>query len=116
MKTFLKCLIISIFLITTSALSNEAQAQDPQLERVQVFLIDQGYDLGNADGFMGPKTRAAIARFQLEKGLNITGEIDADTLAVIQKKLRFQKVRQLKKWLNQAKLPRTQHHLWCGCY
>ena len=73
-----------MFVVTASVVSHEAQAQDPQLERVQVFLIEQGYVLGKADGFMGPRTKAALENFQQENGLSVTGEINSNTLTAIQ--------------------------------
>jgi len=85
MKTFLKLLIIFGFMIAISFLSTDGYAQDAELERVQVFLTEQGYELGAADGFMGPRTKAALESFQRENGLNETGEIDPETLVLIQK-------------------------------
>ena len=83
MSRLIKCFFIFIFIISVG--SSEAYAQDAELERVQIFLTEQGYDPGDVDGFMGPKTRAAIARFQLENGLNVTGKVDSNTLATFQK-------------------------------
>ncbi len=85
MKAFVKNICIFFFLVFASCFYIGAHSQDSQLENVQIFLTEQGYDLGNADGFMGPKTRAALARFQLENDLSVTGEVDAATLAAIQK-------------------------------
>lgn len=47
---------------------------------VQVALQERGYYQYAVDGRMGPLTRAAIARFQTERGLPITSGIDAATL------------------------------------
>lgn len=84
MKSILKLFVILILIITTSFASHEAHAQDPQLERVQTFLTEQGYELGVADGFMGPRTQAALESFQLENNLIVTGEVDPDTLVKIE--------------------------------
>jgi tellurite resistance protein len=89
MRTFVRYFIIFILVIAASCVSNQTYAQDPQLESVQVFLTEQGYELGKADGFMGPKTKAAIESFQQEKGLNITGDVDPTTLVAIQEMIQI---------------------------
>jgi len=50
-----------------------AQAQ----ERLNVL----GYSNGRADGAMGPKTHTALREFQKDRGLSVTGELDAATIA-----------------------------------
>jgi Putative peptidoglycan binding domain len=47
---------------------------------VQVALRDQGYYAGSTDGVMGPQTRAALAAFQSDHGLEITSTVDQPTL------------------------------------
>lgn len=85
MRIFLKCFIIYVTVISTSIVSHEAHAQDSQLTSAQTFLIEQGYELGKADGFMGPRTKVALESFQQENNLDVTGDIDLNTLAEIQK-------------------------------
>src|SRR5688572_27215450 len=51
---------------------------DPGLSRaerreVQQRLIERGYDLGTADGVIGPRTRTAIGEFQLSAGMPVDG-------------------------------------------
>jgi hypothetical protein len=46
----------------------------------QAALQEQGYYEGEVDGFMGPLTRAALARYQEDHGLYATGAIDQPTL------------------------------------
>ena len=43
---------------------------------VQKHLNDRGFDAGRNDGLDGPRTRAAIRRFQTAQGLKMTGMID----------------------------------------
>ena len=50
------------------------------VENIQTALNKQGYDAGNPDGVMGGKTKAAIAQFQQDSGMEPTGVID-ETLA-----------------------------------
>ena len=48
----------------------------PEVARIQAALAQLGYDPGPADGVMGPRTRAAIAAFQADYGLEVTSEIN----------------------------------------
>jgi len=43
---------------------------------IQIILDKNGYDAGSADGLMGDKTKAAIAKFQKDNGMKPTGEVD----------------------------------------
>jgi peptidoglycan hydrolase-like protein with peptidoglycan-binding domain len=43
---------------------------------VQSELIRRGYDPGALDGVVGPQTRNAIAQFQSDHRLPVTGNID----------------------------------------
>jgi peptidoglycan hydrolase-like protein with peptidoglycan-binding domain len=44
------------------------------IKSIQAGLQQFGYDPGPADGFAGPWTRAAIARYQQDNGLGVDGE------------------------------------------
>jgi localization factor PodJL len=46
------------------------------IKTVQLILNKNGYEAGSADGVMGGKTKAAIAQFQKDNGMQATGEID----------------------------------------
>ncbi|MEW9835874.1 peptidoglycan-binding protein [Mesorhizobium marinum] len=50
---------------------------------VQQILNKSGYQAGNADGVMGDKTRTAIAQFQMDNGMQATGEIDEKLVRVL---------------------------------
>lgn len=50
---------------------------------LQQLLSNAGYDLGVPDGVVGPKTEAAILRFQRDKSLPQTGEFDTATVAAL---------------------------------
>ncbi|ADZ71370.1 Putative peptidoglycan binding domain protein [Polymorphum gilvum SL003B-26A1] len=51
-------------------------AQDRLLMRVQQVLSDLGYGPLRADGLMGDNTASAIQRFELDRGLPITGRVN----------------------------------------
>ena len=51
------------------------------VKAAQEALNKAGYDSGTPDGAMGPKTRAAVAKYQAENGLSSTGKLDDATLS-----------------------------------
>jgi Putative peptidoglycan binding domain len=48
--------------------------------QVQRSLAQQGYYYGAIDGILGPGTRSAIQRYQIDHGLAVTAAIDEQTL------------------------------------
>jgi len=55
------------------------------VHHLQRRLAELGYVEANADkdGWLGDLTKAAITKFQKDKGINATGKVDADTFAKI---------------------------------
>ncbi len=47
----------------------------------QRALKKAGYDVGRADGRVGPRTKAAIEKYQQDNGITASGKLDADTLS-----------------------------------
>jgi len=56
---------------------------DEVIANVQTALQDAGYYFGQITGSLGVDTRAAIANFQRDSGLQITGAIDEDTVGAL---------------------------------
>jgi peptidoglycan hydrolase-like protein with peptidoglycan-binding domain len=56
---------------------------DDTIRRAQQALERAGYGIGTADGQMGPRTVAAIKRFQTDRYLSVTGQLDQTTLAAL---------------------------------
>jgi hypothetical protein len=50
---------------------------------VQRALAQRGYYYGPIDGILGPATRGAIQRYQIDRGLAVTAAIDEPTLATL---------------------------------
>ena len=50
---------------------------------VQRALARRGYYYGPIDGILGPGTRSAIQRYQIDRGLAVTAAIDEPTLATL---------------------------------
>jgi peptidoglycan hydrolase-like protein with peptidoglycan-binding domain len=57
----------------------ESPAPDPErrLLAIQKVLADLGYAPGRIDGRLGSRTQAAIARFESDQGMTVTGEVSA---------------------------------------
>ncbi|MFZ0916508.1 MAG: peptidoglycan-binding domain-containing protein [Candidatus Udaeobacter sp.] len=53
---------------------------DQTIQSVQQTLKDQGFYYGNVTGDKNSETAAAIRRYQIRSGLQVTGEIDPKTL------------------------------------
>jgi peptidoglycan hydrolase-like protein with peptidoglycan-binding domain len=51
------------------------------VKAAQRALNKAGYTVGTADGRMGPRTEAAITKYQSDNGLTASGKLDADTLS-----------------------------------
>lgn len=62
------------------ALSGNSQLFLDIAKRVQVALQSAGYYTGAIDGIVGSGTRAAIAKYQRDNGLEITGTITSEVL------------------------------------
>ncbi len=58
------------------------------VEMLQLGLLRSGYLSGTADGIFGPKTEAALRRFQRNFGLEVTGALNADTWETLRRFVR----------------------------
>lgn len=68
----------------SSLLSNiPAEGNRSHVSAVQHELRSRGYKI-RVDGKFGPKTRAAVRKFQRKQGLAVTGALDRDTLQALQ--------------------------------
>ncbi len=70
------CVALVIFLVA----GNGGLRADQTTSGVQRALKDQGFYYGDVTGEKNADTTAAIRRYQIRNGLQITGEIDAETL------------------------------------
>jgi peptidoglycan hydrolase-like protein with peptidoglycan-binding domain len=66
---------------TTRALMGEASTVAPTVDirTAQRQLKDRGYYSGPVDGVMGPATEGALRAYQRDRGLKVTGRLDAPT-------------------------------------
>jgi localization factor PodJL len=56
------------------------------VENIQRILNKNGYDAGGVDGVMGQKTKAAIAAFQGDNGMDATGQVDEKLVRILLEK------------------------------
>ncbi|HYX27907.1 MAG TPA: peptidoglycan-binding protein [Pyrinomonadaceae bacterium] len=56
---------------------------DDTVRRAQQALERAGYEIGTPDGQLGPRTITAIKRFQTDRYLSVTGQLDETTLAAL---------------------------------
>lgn len=69
---------------STRQSASQQQKQSPELvKQVQQKLSENGQDVGQPDGKMGPKTQAALKEYQKEQGIEPTGQLDQKTLAAL---------------------------------
>lgn len=69
-------------LVLFSLLTGFAWADD-QTRQIQSALSEAGFYYGTADGIMSDDTRAALRRFQIRNGLDVTGETSPETFAAL---------------------------------
>jgi hypothetical protein len=81
MKSPVTGLLLSLLIVFVSAV--EAADRSRVVYHAQMRLLHKGYSPGPADGLMGKKTRNAIAKFQWDAGLTVTGSLDHDTQAAL---------------------------------
>ncbi len=53
---------------------------DATIQTVQQALTDQGFYYGNVTGEKSAETTAAVRRYQIRNGLQVTGELNSETL------------------------------------
>jgi Putative peptidoglycan binding domain len=63
-----------------NAAANAAPAPDPTVEATQQRLAQLGYYNGPVDGIFGPTMRDAVAKYQIDNQLDVTGSLSPDTL------------------------------------
>ena len=63
-----------------TAAANGAPVADPTVEATQERLAQLSYYNGPVDGIFGPTTRDAVAKYQIDNQLDVTGSLSPDTL------------------------------------
>jgi hypothetical protein len=63
-----------------TAADNGASAADATVQATQERLAQLGYYNGPVDGIFGPTTRDAVAKYQIDNQLDVTGSLSPDTL------------------------------------
>lgn len=71
------------FILLFSALLSLQIFADTPTERVQNILKTQGFFYGDADGISSPEMVAALRRYQIRNGLEVTGTVNDETRAAL---------------------------------
>jgi len=77
----MKLLIAALVFLTSVALVRA----DQTIERAQQALKDQGFYYGEITGKKNADTTAAIRRYQIRNGLQVTGELNEETLRSLER-------------------------------
>ena len=72
----------AVFLLGVALTSAMLLAAD-QTSNVQAELKEQGFYFGEVDGVSGPALSAALKRYQIRNGLEVTGQPSAETLRAL---------------------------------
>jgi hypothetical protein len=59
--------------------SGSVNLSQSAIREVQMKLNQKGFNVGEPDGVMGPKTRDGLAQFQRGEGLQESGDVDSQT-------------------------------------
>ncbi len=59
-------------------------AQNISIKQAQDLLNQRGFEVGEPDGLVGPKTKRAIMEFQKDAGIPITGTVDKKLLRALE--------------------------------
>jgi peptidoglycan hydrolase-like protein with peptidoglycan-binding domain len=54
-----------------------------EIRQLQIVLNEKGFNIGEPDGRMGPRTERALMEFQQHQGLQATGRIDHETVTAL---------------------------------
>lgn len=77
--------MLLVFMMSVTAFASGFLVKEgmrgPNVKRVQVLLIEQGYLTGSADGICGKMTTKAIRKFQQANGLGVDGVCGTQTYA-----------------------------------
>src|SRR4029077_4031217 len=73
----------NVFVFLLSVCMTGSLLGDEQTRAIQERLRQQGFYYGEVDGHGGDETSAAIRRYQIRRGLRVTGEANDETLRAL---------------------------------
>src|SRR5918995_1142309 len=76
-------LIVGVLCLWPLGISAGQSPTPAEIQRVQARLKAVGLDPGPLDGTWGPQTEAALRTYQQQRGLPVSGQLDAATLQVL---------------------------------
>lgn len=70
------------------SIQQRAEEARASISKAQKLLNTLGYKIGNPDGVVGPRTRAAISDFQLRDGMQVSGEVTPELVGRLENSVR----------------------------
>jgi peptidoglycan hydrolase-like protein with peptidoglycan-binding domain len=70
--------------------SGSMNLSQDEIRQLQIALNQKGFNIGEPDGVLGPRTRNALIQFQQRQGFQATGQIDQRTVAALGLSMRGQ--------------------------
>jgi hypothetical protein len=61
-----------------------------EIRQVQIVLNQRGFNIGDPDGVLGPRTKQALIQFQQRQGFQATGRFDSRTISALGVSVRSQ--------------------------
>jgi hypothetical protein len=68
---------------TATSAAGPVKLTREQLQQAQTLLNEKGFNVGDVDGVLGPRTRRAVMAFQRQRGLEPSGQIDQQTATAL---------------------------------
>ena len=68
---------------TAESVETSLHLTRPEHRLIQLGLLAAGFDLGEADGMIGSRTRAALRHWQASRGERVTGHLDVESARVL---------------------------------
>jgi len=73
-----------------SEASGSLNLSQEEIRQLQIALNEKGFNIGEPDGALGPRTKNALIQFQQREGFQATGQIDQRTVAALGLSIRGQ--------------------------
>ena len=73
----------SAYASSRSGTAESINLSQDEIRQLQITLNQRGFNVGEPDGVLGARTRAALMQFQQREGLQRSGQIDQQTMSAL---------------------------------
>ena len=73
----------SAYASSRSGTAGSINLSQDEIRQLQITLNERGFNVGEPDGVLGARTRAALMQFQQREGLQRSGQIDQQTMTAL---------------------------------